>query len=201
MLVSPQKIRFLFLAKAIIVPPTWLALLVWALVRVPPNGSLLKPKETLSGNDLLWAWLSAFNSAIGFFANLGVNMSNFTVSNCILHNCLYPSDNLTTNSEICEERKGVRDSLLYLCSGTNKAHVIAQSIYSAPSNSCCVHLGQLRRHCSYKRRYLPLRPNYLGPAQAHRPLEQSLLCILRISRICSLYARLEYLSQLFGCRE
>jgi hypothetical protein len=57
----------------------------------------------LSGNELLWAWLSAFNSAIGLFATLGVNMSNFTVSNGILHNRLYPRDKLTTNLEICKE--------------------------------------------------------------------------------------------------
>ncbi|KAF8483426.1 NCS1 nucleoside transporter family [Russula ochroleuca] len=78
MFVSPQKIRFLFLAKAIIVPPTWLALLIWAFVRVPPSRSLLTPTQTLSGKELLWAWLSAFNSAIGFFASLSVNMPNFT---------------------------------------------------------------------------------------------------------------------------
>jgi len=76
--VSPQKIRYLFLAKAIIVPPTWLALLIWAFVKVPPNISLITPKNTLSGNELRWAWLSAFNSAFGLFATAGLNMSNFT---------------------------------------------------------------------------------------------------------------------------
>ena len=88
MFVSPQKIQFLFSAKAIIVPPTWLALLVWAFVKVPPNRSLLSPNETLSGNELLWAWLSAFNCAVGFFATLGINMPNFTVSDRILYTCL-----------------------------------------------------------------------------------------------------------------
>ncbi|KAI0281859.1 cytosine-purine permease [Russula aff. rugulosa BPL654] len=78
MFVSPQKIRYLFLAKAIIVPPTWLALLIWAFVKVPSNISFPTPKNTLSGNELQWARLSAFNSAFGFFANAGLNMSNFT---------------------------------------------------------------------------------------------------------------------------
>lgn len=93
MFVSPQKIRYLFLAKAIIVPPTWLALLIWAFVKVPPSISLLTPKNTLSDNELRWARLSAFNSALGFFATAGLNMSNFTVSNRILYNLSYPCDN------------------------------------------------------------------------------------------------------------
>lgn len=93
MFVSPHKIRFLFLAKAIIVPPTWLALLIWAFVRVPSSSSLLTPTQTLSGKELLWAWLGAFNSAIGFFSSLSVNMPNFTVSKCILYNRAYLCDN------------------------------------------------------------------------------------------------------------
>jgi NCS1 family nucleobase:cation symporter-1 len=80
MFVSPQKIRLLFLAKAIIVPPTFLALLVWAFVRVPPHSSLIAPKVVLSGNGRSWAWLGVFNSAIGFFATAGINMPDFTVS-------------------------------------------------------------------------------------------------------------------------
>ena len=93
MFVSPPKIRYFCLAKAIIVPPTWLALLIWAFVKVLPSISLLTPKNTLSGNELRWAWLSAFNSALGFFATAGLNMPNFTVSNRILYDHPYPSDN------------------------------------------------------------------------------------------------------------
>src|SRR5260370_37663651 len=79
--ISPQKLGYLFLAKSIIVPPTLLALLIWAFVKVPPNRSLLTPNQTLSDNELLWAWLSAFNSAVGVFGTLGINIPNFTVSN------------------------------------------------------------------------------------------------------------------------
>jgi NCS1 family nucleobase:cation symporter-1 len=79
MFVSPQKIRWLFLAKAIVVLPAWLALLIWALVKVPPNSGLLTQKAKLSGNELSWAWLGALNSALGGFGALGVNISDFTV--------------------------------------------------------------------------------------------------------------------------
>jgi len=93
MFVSPQKIRYLFLAKTIIVPPTWLALLIWAFVKVPPNIYIPTPGNALSGNDLRWARLSAFNSAFGFFATAGLNISNLTVSDPMLCDLLYPCDN------------------------------------------------------------------------------------------------------------
>src|SRR5712691_7095839 len=85
MLISPRKIRWLFLAKAAIVPPTWLALLIWAFVKVPPNSGILSKKAELSGSEFSWAWLSALNSALGSFATLGVNIPDFTVR----HNVLY----------------------------------------------------------------------------------------------------------------
>ncbi|KAI9435811.1 cytosine-purine permease [Lactarius indigo] len=78
MFVSPHKIRLLFLAKTIVVPPTLLALLIWAAVKVPLSRSLLAQKSTLSGSELSWAWLGALNSAIGFFSTTGINMPNFT---------------------------------------------------------------------------------------------------------------------------
>ena len=79
LLISPQKIRILFLFKAIIVPPTWLALLIWAFVKVPPNRGLFAQKAMLSGSELSWAWLSALNSALGTYSTLGVNIPDFTV--------------------------------------------------------------------------------------------------------------------------
>ena len=79
MLVSPQKIRHFFMAKAIIVPLAWLAILIWAMIKAPPRLSL-EPKHTaLSGSDLSWAWLSALNSALGIYATLAVNIPDFTV--------------------------------------------------------------------------------------------------------------------------
>ena len=79
MFVSPQKIRWLFLAKSIIVPPTWIALLIWAMVKVPPGSGLLSQKAKLSGSALSWAWLGGLNSALGSFSTLGVNIPDFTV--------------------------------------------------------------------------------------------------------------------------
>ncbi|KAN0105611.1 NCS1 nucleoside transporter family [Russula decolorans] len=78
MFISPQKIRWLFLAKSIIVPPTWLALLIWALVKVPPSTGLFAQKAGQSGSGLSWAWLASLNSALGNYATLGVNIPDFT---------------------------------------------------------------------------------------------------------------------------
>jgi NCS1 family nucleobase:cation symporter-1 len=85
MFVSPQKIRWLFLAKATVVPPTWLALLIWAFVKVPPKSGLFARKTELGGSELSWAWLSALNSAIGVYATLGVNIPDFTVGHTLFY--------------------------------------------------------------------------------------------------------------------
>ncbi|TFY79951.1 hypothetical protein EWM64_g4056 [Hericium alpestre] len=78
MLVSPQRIRYLFVAKAMIVPPTWLAMLIWSFVRVPASQSLMVAHSTLHGSQLSWAWLSALNSALGIYSTLAVNIPDFT---------------------------------------------------------------------------------------------------------------------------
>jgi nucleobase:cation symporter-1, NCS1 family len=85
MFVSPQTIRWLFLAKATIVPPAWLALLIWAFVKVPPKSGLFAQKAELNGSELSWAWLSALNNVLGNYATLGVNIPDFTVG----HNLPY----------------------------------------------------------------------------------------------------------------
>ena len=100
MFVSPQKIRWLFLAKSIIVPPTWIALLIWAMVKASPGSGLLSQKAELTGSALFWAWLGALNSALGSFSTLGVNIPDFTVG----HTNATPSHLLmygNPNSEIC----------------------------------------------------------------------------------------------------
>jgi NCS1 family nucleobase:cation symporter-1 len=78
MFVTPQKLRYLFHVKAIIVPVAWMAIFIWAMVKVPPSASL-DPKHTLlTGSQLSWAWLSALNSALGIYATLAVNIPDFT---------------------------------------------------------------------------------------------------------------------------
>lgn len=79
MLVSPQKIRWFFVVKALIVPPAWIAILIWSFVKVPSSQGLFSQHATLSGSNLAWAWLSALNSSLGIYSTLGVNIPDFTV--------------------------------------------------------------------------------------------------------------------------
>lgn len=102
MFVSPQKIRWLFVAKGILVPIAWLAMLIWAFVKVPSHGSLFHQSAAVSGSKLSWAWLSALNSALGIYSTLAVNIPDFTV--CIrLH-----SSNFITYSYLCFPGRGMR---------------------------------------------------------------------------------------------
>ncbi|KAL0952723.1 hypothetical protein HGRIS_006956 [Hohenbuehelia grisea] len=78
MLVSPQRIRYFFMAKAIIVPASWLAILAWSVIKVPTALSLETKHTSLSGSQLSWAWLSALNSALGIYSTLAVNIPDFT---------------------------------------------------------------------------------------------------------------------------
>ena len=63
LLVSPQRIRWLFLAKMIIVPATWFAMMIWAFVKTSnrESGSIFDQPSSLRGSALAWAWLSALN--------------------------------------------------------------------------------------------------------------------------------------------
>ncbi|KAJ7494742.1 cytosine-purine permease [Mycena galericulata] len=78
LLVSPQRIRHLFVFKAAIVPATWLAMLIWALHEAPPSVSLTPKHAELTGSAASWAWLSSLNSALGIYATLAVNIPDFT---------------------------------------------------------------------------------------------------------------------------
>ena len=80
MFISPQRIRWLFFVKALIVPAAWLAMLIWAVVKVPTSEGLFGQHAQVSGSKLSWGWLSALNSALGIYATLAVNIPDFTVS-------------------------------------------------------------------------------------------------------------------------
>ena len=79
MFVSPQQIRWLFVAKGTVVPIAWLAMLIWAFVKVPASEGILAESAVLSGSALSFAWLSALNSALGIYSTLAVNIPDFTV--------------------------------------------------------------------------------------------------------------------------
>lgn len=67
LLISPQKVRWLFFAKAIIVPPAFLAMMIWAFASTGGGGEIFRQESTLSGSRLGWAWMAALNSTLGNF--------------------------------------------------------------------------------------------------------------------------------------
>ncbi|KAJ6545019.1 NCS1 nucleoside transporter family [Mycena vulgaris] len=75
---SPRRIRYLFMAKAVLVPVTFLAILTWAMVRAPPRTSLAPKPNLLAGSSSIWPWFSSLNSALGAWATLSVNIPDFT---------------------------------------------------------------------------------------------------------------------------
>ena len=80
MFVSPQKIRWLFVVKGIVVPIAWITILIWSFVKVPTSESLFSQPSNLSGRALSWAWLRAMNTSIGINCTLAVNIMDFTVT-------------------------------------------------------------------------------------------------------------------------
>ena len=78
--ISPQKIRYFFNFKCIVVPVAYLSILIWAAVKTPLSTTLEPLHSNLHGSDLSWAWLGALNSALGSYATLAVNIPDFTVS-------------------------------------------------------------------------------------------------------------------------
>ncbi|KAF7523647.1 hypothetical protein PCG10_006402 [Penicillium crustosum] len=78
LLVHPNKLRWLFLAKAIVVPAAWIAMLVWAFVSTSNSDKLFSQKSQLSGSSYSWAMMSALTSVIGNYANLSVSQADFS---------------------------------------------------------------------------------------------------------------------------
>lgn len=106
LLISPQKIRYFFTLKSIVVPLAWLSILIWAVVKVPVKSSLEPFHAKLSGSVLSWAWLSALNGALGNFATLAVNIPDFTVSGASDN---FEPDSVCVNifSALCQNRESV----------------------------------------------------------------------------------------------
>jgi NCS1 family nucleobase:cation symporter-1 len=71
-----KKLRILFFVKAIIVPPTFLALFLWAAIVTHGGGPLVKGPVVLTSSYMNTAYsaLTGLNVIIGLFSSLAVNM-------------------------------------------------------------------------------------------------------------------------------
>ncbi|KAF8253674.1 hypothetical protein K440DRAFT_651967 [Wilcoxina mikolae CBS 423.85] len=73
-----KKLRLLFLAKAIIVPPTFAALFLWAVIVTHGGGELVTGKMKLkTPMNTAYSALTGLNVIIGLFSSMAVNMPDF----------------------------------------------------------------------------------------------------------------------------
>ncbi|KAF3082636.1 hypothetical protein TWF569_006625 [Orbilia oligospora] len=74
-----HKLRILFLIKAIIVPPTFLALFLWGAIITKGGGPLVKGPTQLTSSYMNTAYsaLTGLNVIIGLFSSMAVNMPDF----------------------------------------------------------------------------------------------------------------------------
>ncbi|ETN44470.1 uncharacterized protein HMPREF1541_10140 [Cyphellophora europaea CBS 101466] len=73
----PNQLRLLFMAKSIIVPAAWVAIMIWAFATTS-GGEIFDQEPQVSGSAYSWAFLSSMTSVIGNYATLSVNQSDFS---------------------------------------------------------------------------------------------------------------------------
>jgi nucleobase:cation symporter-1, NCS1 family len=69
LLMHPNQLRWLFMAKSIIVPLAWIAIMGWALGSTD-GGEIFNQRAQVSGSAYSWAFLSSMTSVIGNYATL-----------------------------------------------------------------------------------------------------------------------------------
>ncbi|KAF2803716.1 uncharacterized protein BDZ99DRAFT_452756 [Mytilinidion resinicola] len=74
-----EKLRILFWVKGVIVPPTFLALFLWAVIVTKGGGELVTGKMHIESTYMNTAYsaLTGLNAIIGLFSSMAVNMPDF----------------------------------------------------------------------------------------------------------------------------
>ena len=75
----PNQLRWLFMAKSIVVPVAWIGMLIWAFTATD-GGEIFQQRTTVTGSEYSWAFLANLTSLIGNFATLSVNQVSFHLS-------------------------------------------------------------------------------------------------------------------------
>jgi nucleobase:cation symporter-1, NCS1 family len=75
-----KKLRILFLIKGIVVPPTFLALFLWAAIVTHGGGPLVTghAKITSTYMNTAYSALTGLNAIIGLFSSMAVNFPDFS---------------------------------------------------------------------------------------------------------------------------
>lgn len=76
---NPNRLRWLFTVKSILVPIAWIAILIWAFVAEKGGGGVFTAQApTVSGSKYSWLFLGSMTSVLGNYATLSVNQSDFS---------------------------------------------------------------------------------------------------------------------------
>lgn len=75
---SPNQLRWLFMAKSILVPIAWIAVLIWAFVAESGGGKIFDQHSSVTGSAYSWLWLANMTSVLGNYATLSINQSDFS---------------------------------------------------------------------------------------------------------------------------
>ena len=78
LLMHPNHLRWLFIAKSIIVPIAFIAILIWAFRATSGAGDIFNQQPTASGAAYSWAWLASLTAVLGNYATLSVNQADFS---------------------------------------------------------------------------------------------------------------------------
>lgn len=79
LLIPTHKLQWLFLAKAILVPPVVVAMTIWCCLKASGGAaSVFAISATVSGSEKAWLWLATMTSVTGGYSTLAVNISDFS---------------------------------------------------------------------------------------------------------------------------
>lgn len=72
--IRTEKLKWMFLAKTILVPPMALAMVIYLAVAAKGAPDFWDQKSTVTGSTRVWLWLSSMTSITGGFSTLAVNI-------------------------------------------------------------------------------------------------------------------------------
>ncbi|KAJ5122941.1 hypothetical protein N7448_009038 [Penicillium atrosanguineum] len=76
--IHPNKLRWLFAVKSVLVPIAWIAILIWAFVSEKDGGGVFAQQTaTVSGSQYSWLFLASMTSVLGNYATLSVNQVRY----------------------------------------------------------------------------------------------------------------------------
>lgn len=75
--IRTEKLKWMFLAKTILVPPMALGMVIYLAVAARDIPDFWSQKSTVTGSTRVWLWLSSMTSITGGFSTLAVNIPDF----------------------------------------------------------------------------------------------------------------------------